>query len=90
MNRETYEQQRVFAGEKAIMRAAFEEGLPLIILQENGFTDLAKPGGQRMEACQRGQLLLLAPWEHHNEQLTIRRGQCLQLNDWAKMICERG
>lgn len=33
----------------------------LIILQENGFTDLAKPGGQRMEACQRGQLLLLAP-----------------------------
>ena len=77
-------------GEKAIMRAAFEEGLPLIILQENGFTDLAKPGEQRMEACQRGQLLLLAPWEHHNEQLTIRRGQCLQLNDWAKMICERG
>ena len=76
-------------GEKAIMRAAFNDGLPLIILQENGFTDLAKPGGQRMEACQRGQLLLLAPWEHHNEQLTIRRSHCLQLNDLAKMICER-
>ena len=76
-------------GEKAIMRAAFNDGLPLIILQENGFTDLAKPGGQRMEACQRGQLLLLAPWEHHNEQLTIRRSQCLQLNDLAKMICEK-
>ena len=76
-------------GEKAIMRAAFNDGLPLIILQENGFTDLAKPGGQRMEACQRGQLLLLAPWEHHNEQFTIRRSQCLQLNDLAKMICER-
>lgn len=89
MNRETYEQQRIFAGEKAIMRAAFNEGLPLIILQENGFTDLAKPGGQRMDACQRGQLLLLAPWEHHNEQLTISRNQCLQLNDLARMICER-
>lgn len=76
-------------GEKAIMRAAFNDGLPLIILQENGFTDLAKPGGQRMEACQRGQLLLLAPWEHHNEQLTIRRSQCLQLNDLAKMICKK-
>ena len=74
-------------GEKAIMRAAFNEGLPLIILQENGFTNLAKPGGQRMDACQRGQLLLLAPWEHHNEQLTIRRGQCLQLNGLAKRIC---
>ena len=75
-------------GEKAVMRLAFNEGLPLIILQENGFTDLAKPGGQRMEACSRGQLLLLAPWEHHNEHLTIRRDQCMALNDMAKMICE--
>jgi len=75
-------------GEKHVMRAAFEEGLPLIILQENGFTDLAKPGGQRMEACQRGQLLLLAPWQHHNERTTIRRDQCLALNDMARRICE--
>ena len=76
-------------GEKQVMRAAFNEGLPLIILQENGFTDLAKPGGKRMEACQSGQLLLLAPWEHHNERLAIRRDQCLSLNEMAKMICER-
>lgn len=75
-------------GEKAIMRAAFNEGLPLIYLQENGFTDLAKPGGLRMYACARGQLLILAPWEHHNEKLTIKRGQCLQLNEMARAICE--
>ena len=75
-------------GEKTIMRAAFNEGLPLIVLQENGFTDLAKPGGQRMEACASGQLLLLAPWQHHNEQLTIRRSQCLSLNEMARLICE--
>ena len=75
-------------GEKHIMRAAFEEGHPLIILQENGFTELAKPSGKRMEACARGQLLLLAPWNHHNERLTIRRDQCLALNDMARVICE--
>lgn len=75
-------------GEKAVMRAAFDEGLPLVYLQENGFTNLAKPGGKRMEACARGQFLILAPWEHHNEQLTIRRGQCLALNDIARRICE--
>lgn len=75
-------------GEKAVMRAAFDAGLPLVYLQENGFTDLAKPGGSRMEACARGQLLILAPWEHHNEQLTIRRGQCLALNDIARRLCE--
>ena len=75
-------------GEKAVMRAAFNEGLPLIYLQENGFTSLAKPGGARMEACARGQLLILAPWEHHNERLTIRRDQCLILNDIARRLCE--
>jgi len=75
-------------GEKAIMRAAFNKGLPLIYLQENGFTDLAKPGGKRMDACARGQLLILAPWEHHNERIAIKRGQCLQLNAMAKAICE--
>jgi REP element-mobilizing transposase RayT len=74
-------------GEKQVMRAAFEEGLPIIVLLENGFTDLAKPGGKRMEACARGQLLLLAPWEHHNERLTIRRDQCLALNELSRMIC---
>ena len=75
-------------GEKAIMRAAFDAGYPLIILQENGFTDLAKPGGARFDACARGQLLLLAPWEHHNERLVIRRDQCLMLNEMARRICE--
>ena len=75
-------------GEKTVMRAAFDEGLPLIFLQENGFTDLAKPGGRRMEACSRGQLLILAPWEHHNEHTTISRRQCLDLNLMAKMISD--
>lgn len=75
-------------GKKAIMRAAFDEGFPLIHLQENGFTDLAKPGGKRMEACASGQLLILAPWEHHNEKFTIKRNQCLQLNEMAHAICD--
>ena len=76
-------------GEKAVMRAAFDAGFPLVYLQENGFTDLAKPGGRRMEACANGQLLILAPWAHHNENLAIRRGQCLALNDIARRLCER-
>jgi hypothetical protein len=75
-------------GEKAVMRAAFNNGLPLIYLQENGLTELAKPSGTRMEACARGQLLILSPWEHHNEQITISRNQCLVLNDLACRICE--
>lgn len=75
-------------GEKAVMRAAFEEGLPLIILQENGFGELAKPGGARFDACAEGRLLILAPWEHHNQRLTINRTQCLSLNEMTKVVCE--
>ena len=77
-------------GEKAVMRAAFEAGYPLILLQENGFTDLAKPGGKRFDACAEGRMLILAPWEHHNERCLIRRDQCLTLNDMAAMICGEG
>lgn len=73
-------------GEKAVMRAAFESGFPVIILRENGFAPLAKPGGQRFDACAQGRLLLLAPWEHHNTRLTIKRQQCHALNSMAAAI----
>jgi REP element-mobilizing transposase RayT len=74
-------------GEKSIMRAAFDAGFPLILLQENGFTEMAKPGGSRFDACADGRLLILSPWEHHNQRLNISRGQCLSLNEMAKVIC---
>lgn len=76
-------------GEKAIMHAAFEAGLPLIYLQENAPTKYGKPGGAFFDACSDGRLLLLSPWEHHNEQQIIRRDQCLTLNDMTHSICEQ-
>lgn len=74
-------------GEKAVMKAAFEYGFPVIVLQENGFAPLAKPGGRRFNACAEGRLLLLAPWEHHNDKRLIKRSQCLDLNEMARTIC---
>lgn len=74
-------------GEKAVMKAAFEHGFPVIVLQENGFAPLAKPGGRRFNACAEGRLLLLAPWEHHNDKRVIKRSQCLDLNEMARTIC---
>ena len=75
-------------GEKTIMRAVFDAGYPVVFLQENGITDLAKPGGRRFDACARGQMLILAPWEHHNERLAITRDKCKMLNEMARRICE--
>lgn len=76
-------------GEKAVMRAAFEQGYPVIVLQENGFGPLAKPRGRRFNACAQGRLLLLAPWEHHNDKRVIKQEQCQDLNRMAWAICKR-
>ena len=73
-------------GEKKVMTAALDEGLPTIILLENGFAERAKPGGRYFDACAQGHLLLLAPWKHHNTQETIKREQCLDLNMMAAAI----
>lgn len=81
---------RISPGEKAIMDAAFAEGHPIILLVENGFTDFAKPQGRYFDACAEGRMLILAPWEHHNEKGNIRRSQCMALNDMARKICEEG
>ena len=76
-------------GEKRVMRAAFAEGLPMILLQENGLTNYYKPDSSLLDACARGQLLILSPWEHHNEKRTITRAQSMALNEIARKICEQ-
>ena len=76
-------------GEKEIATAAFEEGLPLVTILENGFPPFYKPAGRRFDACAAGRLLLLAPWPHHTDSRTITRAQCLELNRLAEEICLR-
>ena len=75
-------------GEKRVMRAAFDAGFPTIVLMENGFTQLSKPHGEQFNACSAGCLLMLSPWEHHNEKRTITRIQCEQLNQMALAIAQ--
>jgi hypothetical protein len=75
-------------GEKRVMRAAFDAGFPTIVLLENGFTQLSKPHGEQFNACSAGRLLMLSPWEHHNEMHTITRVQCEQLNQMALAIAQ--
>ena len=76
-------------GEKHVMRAAFNAGLSTIVLLENGFTQLSKPHGEQFNACSEGRLLMLSPWDHHNEKRTITRAQCEQLNQMAIVITQQ-
>ncbi len=75
-------------GEKRVMRAAFNEGLPTIVIMENGFTPMSKPHGEQFYACAKGHLLMLSPWAHHNEIIKLTGEMCRQMNLMALEICE--
>ena len=75
-------------GEKRVMRAAFDAGLPTIVIVENGFTPLSKPRGEQFDACASGRLLMLSAWEHHNEKRALTAEQCTQMNLMALELCE--
>lgn len=75
-------------GEKRVMRAAFDAGLPTIVIMENGFTPLSKPHGEQFYACGQGRLLMLSAWEHHNDKRKLTAEQCRQLNLMALSVCE--
>lgn len=49
---------------------------------------MQKPSGRQFDACASGQLLLVAPWAHHNDRRAITRQQCIELNKLAKEITE--
>ena len=74
-------------GEKRIMRSAFDEKLPVIVIVENGFTPLSKPHGEQFYACGEGRLLILSPWEHHNEKRKVTAQQCSDMNLLAWEVC---
>ena len=74
-------------GEKRIMRSAFDEKLPVIVIVENGFTPLSKPHGEQFYACGEGRLLILSPWEHHNEKRKVTAQQCGDMNLLAWEVC---
>ena len=72
--------------EKEIMREAMSRGYNIILLRENGFPRLYKPSGEAFDACAKGLLLQISPWDFHYEKRVITRTQCLYLNSMAERI----
>ena len=74
--------------EKEIMREAMSRGYNIILLRENGFPKLYKPSGEAFDACAKGLLLQISPWDFHYEKRVITRTQCLYLNSMAERIVD--
>ena len=67
-------------GEQIIARTLREQGFPLVVLLNNGFPESGsqqerfyKPGGFYFEACSKGQLLLLEPFEQTFLEPSVRQ-----------------
>ncbi len=78
-------------GERIVINDAIDEGLPVIQLQKEPISQYWKPELRRFEACSRGMLLILSPWELDED---IAHGSPVSdfarfhhLNDLAAEIC---
>ena len=69
-------------GERQIAREALLRGLPLITLQNKGFSPLQKPPGRYFEACAEGRLLMMAPaaWPYTTQEKPMTRFDATALN----------
>ena len=76
--------------EKEVLREALNLGYNIILLRENGFPKLYKPSGEAFDACAKGLLSQISPWDFHQEKRVITRAQCLHLNEMAEKIAGDG
>lgn len=76
-------------GEKAIMNRALEAGVPVILIINNGFDAMSKPGGKLFDACAAGKVLLISPFDHHNDYQPLTAECCRQMNALARAIATR-
>lgn len=73
-------------GEKTIMNRALEAGVPVILISNNGFAEMSKPDGKLFDACANGKVLLVSPFEHHNDYKRLTAECCHEMNALARAI----
>lgn len=76
-------------GERAIMNRAIESGTPVILICNNCFAELSKPGGRLFDACAAGKVLMLSPFEHRNDYQRLTAECCHEMNALARAIATR-
>lgn len=79
-------------GEREIARAALAEGLPLVTMQNKGFSKLEKPAGRHFDACAAGRLLMLAPaaWPYTPAHKPMARHEATAMNRLCQWIAGEG
>lgn len=72
--------------EKEVRDWGIAAGASLIRIVNNGLPERYKPSGEEFVLCSEGRLLIIAPPAHRYRRDTVRRDECLAMNDLAEMI----
>lgn len=80
---------RIAKGEQEIIDEVIAQGLPVILIADNGFPEIYHPSEGRLQLCTANRLLLLTPWAYQyrpaNEDITV--AQCKTMNCIAQALC---
>ena len=78
-------------GEQEIINAVMDEGLPVVSIDDNGFSELYHPSERRMTLCAEQKLLIVTPWVYKyrpaEEDITVI--ECKTMNCVAQALCRQ-
>ena len=73
--------------ERDVLGVLINEQHPVIYLANNGFGQYYKPSSLLFDAVDKGNMLILSPWEHDPSKKHVSRADCILLNKLAEEIC---
>lgn len=80
---------RIAKGERDIMESAMRQGLPVVTVEDNGFSSLYHPSEIRMELCSDDKLLIVSPTQYAYRHVgdTITVAECKAMNCVVQALC---
>ena len=78
-------------GEQEIINAVMDEGLPVVRIDDNGFSELYHPSERRMTLCTEKKLLIVTPWafKYRPAEQDITVLECKTMNCVAQALCRQ-
>ena len=78
-------------GEQEIINAVMDEGLPVVSVDDNGFSELYHPSERRIALCAEQKLLIVTPWvyQYRSAEEDITVVECKTMNCVAQALCRQ-
>lgn len=75
--------------ERRIRDSVLQQGGKVVVIRQEGFSELYKPEPLYFDACAEGRVLLVAVGEYHQKGEHVSRAQCVAMNALAEKVAFR-